>query len=153
LCVDEADLSVALGHTVSGFIDGKFEHGYLVTVKVGSESLKGVLYHMPPGNLCQQFASVPNVVDDNGTVGLSTAAIDARRRRRRRRKDEMPKKDPNAPKPNRSGYNFFFQEQHTRLRALHPDKDKEISRLIGESWNKLTEEQRAVSVYFVIRGV
>jgi hypothetical protein len=62
----------------------------------------------------------------------------------------MPKKDPNAPKPNRSGYNFFFQEQHMRLRALHPDKDREISRLIGESWNKLTEEQRAVSVYFAI---
>ena len=142
-----ADLGVALGHTVSGLIDGKFEHGYLVTVMVGSDSLKGVLYHMPPGNLSQQFASVPNVVDDG--VGLSMAAIDVRRRRRRRRKDEMPKKDPNAPKPNRSGYNFFFQEQHTRLRALHPDKDREISRLIGESWNKLSEEERAVSVFFI----
>lgn len=139
--VHGVDLGASLGHTVSGLIDGKFEHGYLVSVTVGSDLLRGVLYHMPAGSLPQQFASVPSMV--NG-VGLETAAHDIRRRRRRRRKDEMPKKDPNAPKPNRSGYNFFFQEHHVRLRALHPEKDREISRLIGESWNKLTEEERAV---------
>ncbi|KAI9115096.1 hypothetical protein K1719_014109 [Acacia pycnantha] len=32
---------------VSRVIDGKFESGYLVTVKVGSKKLKGVLYQAP----------------------------------------------------------------------------------------------------------
>lgn len=131
------DLGASVGHSVSGVIDGKFEHGYLVTVTVGTEKLRGVLYHMPSGSLTPQFAAVPGMASGIGFDGI-------RKRRRRRRKDEMPKKDPNAPKPNRSGYNFFFQEQHMRLKALHPDKDKEISRMIGELWNKQTEEERAV---------
>lgn len=139
--VQKVDLGGSVGSTVSGLIDGKFEHGYLVSVNVGSDLLRGVLYHIPPGSVCEQFAMVPNVINRGGG---NTTAVDARRRRRRRRKDEMPKKDPHAPKPNRSGYNFFFQEQHMQLRSLHPDKDREISRLIGESWNKLTDEERAV---------
>ncbi|KAJ8541516.1 hypothetical protein K7X08_002332 [Anisodus acutangulus] len=32
---------------VSGFIDSKLESGYRVTVKIGSEDFKGVLYHVP----------------------------------------------------------------------------------------------------------
>lgn len=126
----EADLVSPVGHTVSGVIDGKFEHGYLVTVVMGTEKLRGILYQMPSGSLTPQFATV--------------SIPEVRRKQRRRRKDEMPKKDPNAPKPNRSGYNFFFQEQHMRLKVLHPDKDKEISRMIGELWNKQTEEERAI---------
>eukprot|EP00249_Psilotum_nudum_P010117 c22342_g2_i1 orf=759-2105(+) len=129
-----------VGRMVTGVIDGKFEHGYLVTVVVGSEKLKGVLYHTPSGSSAAQFALVPGLITN---VGF-TLAPDVRQRRRRRRKDEMPKRDPNAPKPNRSGYNFFFQEQHLRLKALYPDKDKEISRMIGEQWNKLTEDEKAV---------
>lgn len=136
----EADLVSPVGHTVSGVIDGKFEHGYLVTVIVGTEKLRGILYQMPSGSLTPQFATVSDMA--SGIVLNSIPEV--RRKRRRRRKDEMPKKDPNAPKPNRSGYNFFFQEQHMRLKALHSDKDKEISRMIGELWNKQTEEERAI---------
>ncbi|XP_059314200.1 high mobility group B protein 10-like [Lycium ferocissimum] len=32
---------------VFGFVDGKFESEYLITVKIGSEDFKGVLYHGP----------------------------------------------------------------------------------------------------------
>ncbi|XP_073141706.1 high mobility group B protein 10-like [Henckelia pumila] len=32
---------------VTGTIDGKFDDGYLITVNLGSEELKGVLYHIP----------------------------------------------------------------------------------------------------------
>jgi len=31
---------------VRGTIDGKFDDGYIVTVDLGSEQLKGVLYHV-----------------------------------------------------------------------------------------------------------
>eukprot|EP00250_Pteridium_aquilinum_P003784 c14071_g1_i2 orf=267-1613(+) len=127
-------------HEVSGVIDGKFERGYLVTVTVGTEKLRGILYHLPLGSVTPQFATVSEMAK-----GIVVDPVpEVRRRRRRRRKDEMPKKDPNAPKPNRSGYNFFFQEQRRRLKALHPDKDKEISKMIGELWNKQTEDERAI---------
>ncbi|KAM3756338.1 hypothetical protein ACB098_02G104200 [Castanea mollissima] len=96
------------GSPVTGVIDGKFESGYLVTVMIGSEKLKGI------------------------------------HRRRRRKKHEIKRRDPAHPKPNRSGYNFFFAEQHARLKPLHPGKDREISRMIGELWNKLKESEKAV---------
>ncbi|XP_042514661.1 high mobility group B protein 15-like isoform X3 [Macadamia integrifolia] len=99
-----------MGCPVVGVIDGKFEHGYLVSVMVGTQQLKAV-----------------------GT-----------RRRRRRKKSDMRRRDPAHPKPNRSGYNFFFAEQHARLKLLHPGKDREISKMIGELWNKLTETEKAV---------
>ncbi|MCO5597268.1 hypothetical protein L7F22_051344 [Adiantum nelumboides] len=139
--LQEADFAVPIGHAVSGVIDGKFERGYLVTVTVGTEKLRGILYHLPLENVTPQFASVSEMA--KGVV--MDSAPEVRRRRRRRRKDEMPKKDPNAPKPNRSGYNFFFQEHRKRLKALHPDKDKELSKMIGELWNKQTEEERAIT--------
>eukprot|EP00249_Psilotum_nudum_P011337 c23109_g1_i1 orf=934-2460(+) len=140
ICLYGVDPGASVGHTVSGVIDGKIDHGYLVTVTLGAEKLRGVLYHMPTGSIAPQFASVPDLTA-NVSFDLSS---EVRKRKRRRRKDEMPKKDPNAPKPNKSGYNFFFQEQHLRLKALYPDKDKEISRMIGEQWNKLTEDEKAV---------
>ncbi|OVA03641.1 ARID/BRIGHT DNA-binding domain [Macleaya cordata] len=126
----------SLGCSVVGVIDGKFEHGYLVTVTVGTEKLQGVLYHTPehPTGQALQYSSI---------IGKDTSTSNVRRRRRRK-KSEMKKRDPDHPKPNRSGYNFFFQEQHARLKPLHPGKDREISRMIGELWNKLAEPEKSV---------
>lgn len=124
---------------VVGVIDGKFESGYLVTVSIGSEKLKGVLYQAPQstaGKMPQQFNFSINNNNVAGGSGIQ--------RRRRRKKSEIKRRDPAHPKPNRSGYNFFFAEQHARLKPLHPGKDREISRMIGELWNKLNESERAV---------
>nr|ABK24816.1 unknown [Picea sitchensis] len=131
----------SMGHPVTGVIDGKFENAYLITVMVGSEKLRGVLYEMPAGVSGEQFLQAPSCTN-NSNNGDTASGV--RPRRRRRRKDEMKKRDPDHPKPNRSGYNFFFAEQHTKLKALHPGKDREISKMIGDSWNKLTEEAKAV---------
>ena len=127
-----------------GVIDGKFESGYLVTVTIGNEKLKGVLYEAPqtPGGQVPQFFSMVNNAETTAPAGGPTVL-----RRRRRKKSEIKKRDPAHPKPNRSGYNFFFAEQHARLKPLHPGKDREISRMIGELWTKLKENEKAVSVY------
>ncbi|KAL4643845.1 hypothetical protein ACB092_02G121500 [Castanea dentata] len=128
-----------VGSPVTGVIDGKFESGYLVTVMIGSEKLKGVLYQAPQNDLQQipRNYSVFASKNNNPTVpGIH--------RRRRRKKHEIKRRDPAHPKPNRSGYNFFFAEQHARLKPLHPGKDREISRMIGELWNKLKESEKAV---------
>ncbi|KAI4388550.1 hypothetical protein MLD38_000869 [Melastoma candidum] len=53
---DVAPLSVFSGHdcsklipgcSVTGIIDEKFDGGYLVTVNLGAQQMKGVLYHIP----------------------------------------------------------------------------------------------------------
>ncbi|KAF8388418.1 hypothetical protein HHK36_027087 [Tetracentron sinense] len=128
------------GTPVVGVIDGKFGYGYLVTVTVGTEKLKGVLYHTPENPACDG-PQYPDVVSNQSVIDPATSNV---RRRRRRKKSEMRKRDPAHPKPNRSGYNFFFAEQHARLKPLHPGKDREISKMIGYLWNRLTENDKAV---------
>ncbi|RZC62277.1 hypothetical protein C5167_024026 [Papaver somniferum] len=130
------EASASLGRNVIGVIDAKFEHGYLVTVTLGSDTLKGVLYHIPEQTI--------NHVQNSTCINKDTTTPTTVRRRRRRKKCEMKKRDPDHPKPNRSGYNFFFQEQHARLKPLYPGKDREISRMIGELWNKLGEPDKSV---------
>ncbi|XP_026400888.1 high mobility group B protein 15-like isoform X2 [Papaver somniferum] len=130
------EASPSLGRHVVGVIDAKFEHGYLVTVTLGSDTLKGVLYHIPEQTI--------NHVQNSTCISKDTTTPTTVRRRRRRKKCEMKKRDPDHPKPNRSGYNFFFQEQHARLKPLYPGKDREISRMIGELWNKLGEPEKSV---------
>ncbi|EFJ38629.1 hypothetical protein SELMODRAFT_35436, partial [Selaginella moellendorffii] len=113
---------------VTGSIEEKFEHGYLVTVVIGSDRFRGVLYHVPVGS------SVPHT-PEAANVGV--------RLRRRRKRIGMRRKDPNAPKLNRSGYNYFFAEQRAKLKLVYPDKDREISKMIGETWSSMTEEQKS----------
>ncbi|OMP04167.1 hypothetical protein COLO4_09888 [Corchorus olitorius] len=142
--VDAATRSASTaGSPVVGVIDGKFESGYLVTVTIGSEKLKGVLYQAPQGaatqtQVPQQQYNLFASKTDNPHASLGV------QRRRRRKKSEIKRRDPDHPKPNRSGYNFFFAEQHARLKPLHPGKDREISRMIGELWNKLNEPDKAI---------
>ncbi|VFQ75917.1 unnamed protein product [Cuscuta campestris] len=129
------------GSEVCGVIDGKFESGYLITVKIGSEEFKGVLY-APVDQVVQQNQDVSQMQvviansNDNNTLGTV--------KRKRRKKCEIKRRDPFRPKPNRSGYNFFFQEQHGKLKPLFTGKDREISRMIGESWNKLNDSEKAI---------
>ncbi|WOH13524.1 hypothetical protein DCAR_0833034 [Daucus carota subsp. sativus] len=125
--------------TVTGVIDAKFESGYLVTVTIGSETLRGVLYQIPQNGADQVKQNI-----STGSKANDTATATGVQRRKRRKKCEMKKRDPAHPKPNRSGYNFFFAEQHARLKPMYPGKDRDISRMIGELWNKLNEPGKAV---------
>lgn len=104
------------GSPVCGVIDGKFESGYLITVKIGSEDFKGVLYQVPMNAMHQELQN-QNLPDYN--TGKAASA-------------------------NRSGYNFFFAEQHARLKPLYPGNDREISRMIGELWNNLNVPEKMV---------
>lgn len=80
---------LSLGSSATGTIDGKFDNGYLVTVNLGTDRLKGVLYHIPlhvPKN--SYFSANPTRQNQKGSrLGLC---------------------DPSRHKSNRSGYNFFF---------------------------------------------
>lgn len=115
------------GSLVTGSIDGKFEDGYLVTVKLGSEVLKGVLYHTP--------------LEPDVSQNLSTFDETAHPTRR---KHHTAIKDPAHPKRNRSGYTFFFAEQYQRLRPSYHGQERAISKKIGQLWSNLTEAEKQV---------
>ncbi|TVU30086.1 hypothetical protein EJB05_21692 [Eragrostis curvula] len=119
---------------VDVIIDGKFEHGYIVTVIMGSKSTKAVLYN------CIEEPSLQTPVPP---VASNITDLKGGRRRRRRKK-KLSTTDPRHPKPNRSGYNFFFQDQHRILKPQYPGQDRLISKMIGERWNNLSPEEKAV---------
>ncbi|XP_010252902.1 PREDICTED: high mobility group B protein 10 [Nelumbo nucifera] len=118
---------LSAGCRVTGIIDGKFDNGYLVTVSFGPNKLKGVLYHVPP--------------ELQMSLSSNTSTVPPRRHRKRSR---LALKDPSHPKPNRSGYNFFFAEHYARLKPLHHGQEKAISKKIGHLWSKLTESEKQV---------
>ncbi|KAM7260487.1 hypothetical protein ACFE04_016228 [Oxalis oulophora] len=115
--------------TAFGTIEGKFDCGYLVSVKLGSEILHGVLYHPVRPNSGSSTSQVPE----------KTPAGNSRRKKRRRKSG-----DPSYPKPNRSGYNFFFAEKHYKLKSVYPNREREFTKMIGESWTNLSPEERTV---------
>ena len=138
------DPASSIGTVVNGTIDGKFDNGYLVTVMVGTRKMRGVLYHVASTNTTPQNASVPGMMQIVG-VELKPTNLTPTSVGRKRKKPDVIRKDPNAPRQNRSGYNFFFAEQRARLKTMQPDKDKAISKMIGELWNNLTEDEKHVS--------
>lgn len=116
-----------IGCSVTGVIDGKFDNGYLVTVNLGSEQLKGVLYHIP---------HVHNVSQSSNNSVAPT--------HRRRKRSRLALRDPSRPKSNRSGYNFFFAEHYARLKPHYYGQEKAISKKIGVLWSNLTEAEKQV---------
>ncbi|ESW14657.1 hypothetical protein PHAVU_007G006100 [Phaseolus vulgaris] len=110
---------MAAESAVVGVIDGKFESGYIVRVRMGSETLKGIVYEV-----AEEHESVHNPPQ--------------------RKRSEMKKRVPVHPKHSRSGYNFFFAEQHAKLKPLHQGKEGEIPRIIGELWSKLKLSQKMI---------
>ncbi|KAH7849001.1 hypothetical protein Vadar_011574 [Vaccinium darrowii] len=123
--------------TATGTIDGKFDCGYLVSVKVGSEILNGVLYYPDqPTSSIATNQSCTAIIPFNPKPPLNLG----RRNRRRRKRGG----DPSRPKPNRSGYNFFFAEKHSALKSMYPEREREFTKMIGESWTNLSQEERMV---------
>ncbi|KAI4983999.1 high mobility group B protein 9-like [Hordeum vulgare subsp. vulgare] len=126
LASDNADVDV--------IIDGKFEYGYIVTVVMGSKSTKAILYN---------YSEEPALTTLAPTMPVNNTGSKGGHRRRQRRK-KLSTTDPRHPKPNRSGYNFFFQDQHRKLKPEYPSQDRLISKMIGERWNNLSPEDKAV---------
>ncbi|XP_010536443.1 PREDICTED: high mobility group B protein 9 [Tarenaya hassleriana] len=122
--------------TATGTIEGKFDCGYLVKVKLGSEILNGVLFHPARSGPPSPVNELTGTVVPYGTS--------RRRRRFGKRRRSRRREDPNYPKPNRSGYNFFFAEKHCKLKSMYPNKEREFTKIIGESWSNLSPEERMV---------
>lgn len=115
------------GSSVTGTIDAKFDNGYLITVNLGSDKLKGVLYHTP----------LPPHASQNSNTSAEPP-------HRNPKSYQLAFRDPSKPKSNRSGYNFFFAEHYNRLKPLYHGQEKEITKKIGDLWNRLTDAEKQV---------
>uniref|UniRef100_A0A1J3G1M6 High mobility group B protein 10 n=2 Tax=Noccaea caerulescens TaxID=107243 RepID=A0A1J3G1M6_NOCCA len=122
-----------IGCSVHGFIDGKFESGYLVTMKIGSQELKGVLYHM---------AKTPS--QPQQTMETPASATGPSSQRRHKKRSKLALVDSQKPKCHRSGYNFFFAEQYARLKPEYHGQERSITKKIGHMWSNLTESEKQV---------
>ncbi|GER56985.1 high mobility group family protein [Striga asiatica] len=118
------------GSLVTGTIDGKFDFGYMVTVKFGGENLKGILYHSPEAQ--------------NASTSLSSSTELVHHHHHHSRRKHMAFRDPARPKRSRSGYTFFFSEQYHRLRPMYHGQERAISKKIGQLWSRLTDSEKQV---------
>ncbi|XVE69657.1 hypothetical protein DITRI_Ditri10aG0008200 [Diplodiscus trichospermus] len=123
---------------VTGTIDGKFDCGYLISVRLGSEVLSGILYHP------EQPAYSASTPKYTNTLVPYKCQPNSRHPGRRRRRRSRRAGDPSYPKANRSGYNFFFAEKRCKLKSLYPNREREFTKMIGESWSNLSLEERVV---------
>lgn len=116
---DPEFLKLEAGSSVIGTIDAKFDYGYLVSINLGTQKLNGVLYHTPQASGSAQ---------------------------RERKRKQLGLKDPCRPKPNRSGYNFFFAEHYGRLKPSYQGQERAISKKIGVLWSRLSEAEKLVQL-------
>lgn len=133
------DPGASVGHIATGAIDGKFDNGYFVTVIVGSEKLHGMLYHAPNENASPQFANIPGLIK---SVGAEREALGLQVQVAKKKRDTAPKKDPNAPRPAKKSYNFFYAEQCARLKKIHSPTHRELARMVGDLWNNLSDSEK-----------
>lgn len=89
-----------------------------MTVKMGTEELKGVLYKTPE------------------TSGET---------RRYKKKPKLSSQgDSQRPKSHRSGYNFFFSEQYHKLKPEYAGQEKLLTKQIGHMWTNLSDSDKKV---------
>lgn len=129
----------SVGHITTGAIDGKFDNGYFITVVVGSEKLHGILYHVPTENASPQFATIPGLIR---SVGSELDALGLQVQVNKKKKETAPKKDPNAPRPAKKSYNFFYAEQCARLKKNHSPTHRELARMVADLWNNLSDNEK-----------
>ncbi|XP_024960587.1 high mobility group B protein 10 isoform X2 [Cynara cardunculus var. scolymus] len=108
---------VEVGGQVTGTIDKRFDHGYVVTVDMGSEKLSGFLYHLPSDS----------PAPSHGTHNMYQLAL----------------REP-SPEPDTSGYDVFFTEHYIRLKPLYHGQENVIRKRIQVLWSTLTEEEKQV---------
>ncbi|CAM8992431.1 unnamed protein product [Rhodiola kirilowii] len=93
------------GSSVIGVIDGKFDSGYLVSVKIGGEVLKGVLYHIPQASQISE---------------TSNASALAPSDRKRSQKSSRSKKS-------RKSYSLSFSEDYARVQPVSSEQEEKVT--------------------------
>ncbi|KAH7387569.1 hypothetical protein KP509_16G030700 [Ceratopteris richardii] len=137
------DPASAIGHMVTGVIDGKTEEGYFVTVVVGTEKLTGIIYHVSSDCENNQFASIPSLLDGIGS-GENTGSLEVQLYNKIK-KEPIRKENFVSPKRPRTAYNIFHKEQYEKLIQLYPSA-KGLGKKVIEMWGRLPEDEKAAYI-------
>ncbi|KAK9803900.1 hypothetical protein WJX72_003210 [[Myrmecia] bisecta] len=112
-------------------IDARFDAGYFVTIKLGRDTFRGMLYY-PPGEHA----------GDGRARRMDNGAAESRGTPRRERGDKG--KDPHAPKPNKTPFSFFSVDARLKAREANPGlSPAELTKKVGEMWANATDQDKA----------
>mmetsp|Transcript_17604 Transcript_17604/g.38402 ORF Transcript_17604/g.38402 Transcript_17604/m.38402 type:complete len:322 (-) Transcript_17604:826-1791(-) len=120
-----------LGARVTGTIDSRFDFGYFVTVHHHGQEFKGILYHQEP------HANGEQPVNPTFLPQATAEFLASPEPSKGKKKKRDGKKDRNAPKMNKTAFNFFSVEAREKVKQQDPTLgEKDISRAVGEMWQK-----------------
>lgn len=113
------------GSSVTGVIDAEFDRGYLVSVKIGGEVLKGVLYYVPQETQISETST-------------ASVLLPERRRSHKSYNDSSSKKS-------RKSYSLSFSEDYARVQPVSYEHEEKVTTSnITSSQSKLTGVEKQV---------
>eukprot|EP00854_Cymbomonas_tetramitiformis_P011524 gene11524-13619_t len=98
--VPPPDISALVGSTVSGSVDSAFEFGYFITVNVNGQDYKAT-------PLLQLFFQLLSFMLETELGADGNPMTPASIGHKKKKKGDAKPKDPNAPKPNKTAFNYF----------------------------------------------
>ena len=111
---------------------------------VDGQKLSGILYHVLAEKV-KHYASVTSLL--NG-VGRDLDPVGTEVQLYKNRKQHACKSNHanGPPRRTKTGYNIFLKEQRARLLELNSES-KGLGKKVIEMWNKLPEDEKAVSFF------
>ena len=124
------EIKALIGTACAGTVDSKFEFGYVVTVNVGGQALKGIMYE-------------PLSITKKGKRGLKGEGGVSKRIMKRRRQKLL--RQQGVPKQNKTAFNYFSLDVRPRAREMCGSNvpESEVSKKIGEMWSQCPPNERA----------
>ncbi|KAF5189348.1 ARID/BRIGHT DNA-binding domain [Thalictrum thalictroides] len=152
-----------VGSKVPGVIEKEIECGYLISVTIGTQRLKGLLYHIKDPSV-KQFALVRSLMDGVGLEDSSHQLVDwqdlvsskkeeptmgssskeeTKIKPSVKSKAKKERKDKEAPRATRNPYQFFLHHECDRLKKKH-GKNPNINfrQMATDAWKCLPERDR-----------
>ncbi|KAK9864090.1 hypothetical protein WJX84_008807 [Apatococcus fuscideae] len=132
-----APAAACVGQRGTVVIDSRFDAGYFVTVRIGKQDFRGMLYYPPPESLMDlsplahpRKAGRPRKEEDQGKPS---------------KKDKASRdRDPLAPKPNKTPFNFFSVDARVKAKDVYPAMSQtDITKKVGEMWQNASEEEKS----------
>lgn len=109
------------GSMLTGTIDAKFEFGYAVTIEMGSEQWKGLLYHNRSESELRNNSEQNHTVLPGGENGYG---------------------DPVRFKENGSGYVCFYDETWKKLHRHYGNELEAMNKKIWLIWSRLSDAEK-----------
>ncbi|KAK9868039.1 hypothetical protein WJX84_009244 [Apatococcus fuscideae] len=133
--------AAAVGQRGTVVVESRFDAGYFVAVRIGKQDFRGMLY-FPPAE---------------STTLVDLTPLAQPRRAGRPRKEERQDgarvikkeksnrdRDPMAPKPNKTPFNFFSVDARVKAKDVYPAMSQtDITKKVGEMWQTASEEEKS----------